>query len=45
MFGARFMLPDGGILMNNVIMWFDPEPTEFHWAKQALPVQYGTHID
>ncbi|MCY4206780.1 MAG: gamma-glutamyltransferase [Roseovarius sp.] len=26
MFGSRLMLPDTGVLMNNGIMWFDPEP-------------------
>ena len=26
MFGSRFTLADTGILMNNGIMWFDPEP-------------------
>jgi gamma-glutamyltranspeptidase/glutathione hydrolase len=25
-FGSRLMLPDSGILLNNGIMWFDPEP-------------------
>lgn len=25
-FGARFTLPESGVLMNNGIMWFDPEP-------------------
>ena len=25
-FGSRFTLPDNGVLMNNGIMWFDPEP-------------------
>jgi gamma-glutamyltranspeptidase/glutathione hydrolase len=25
-FGSRFTLPDSGVLMNNGIMWFDPEP-------------------
>jgi gamma-glutamyltranspeptidase / glutathione hydrolase len=26
LFGARFLLPDSGILMNNGINWFDPRP-------------------
>lgn len=25
-FGAKIMLPNSGIIMNNGIMWFDPEP-------------------
>lgn len=25
-FGSRILLPDSGVLMNNGIMWFDPEP-------------------
>ncbi|MEM7651836.1 MAG: gamma-glutamyltransferase, partial [Pseudomonadota bacterium] len=25
-FGSRMMLPSSGVLMNNGIMWFDPEP-------------------
>jgi gamma-glutamyltranspeptidase/glutathione hydrolase len=25
-FGARLVLPESGVLMNNGIMWFDPEP-------------------
>ena len=25
-FGSKFVTPDSGILMNNGIMWFDPEP-------------------
>jgi gamma-glutamyltranspeptidase / glutathione hydrolase len=26
MFGSKFVLPASGVLMNNGIMWFDPEP-------------------
>jgi gamma-glutamyltranspeptidase/glutathione hydrolase len=25
-FGSKFVLPESGVLMNNGIMWFDPEP-------------------
>jgi gamma-glutamyltranspeptidase/glutathione hydrolase len=25
-FGSRLMLPDSGVLLNNGIMWFDPQP-------------------
>ena len=27
-FGSRMTLPNSGVLMNNGIMWFDPEPTK-----------------
>ena len=27
-FGSRLMLPSSGVLMNNGVMWFDPEPNK-----------------
>ena len=39
LFGSKVVSPSTGMLMNNGIMWFDPEPghAEFAGAGQALP--------
>ena len=40
-FGSRVVSPSTGVLLNNGIMWFDPEPgkAELARARQALPRQ------